>query len=127
MRKFESDGTPKFGVAHYILDERRVPVYEPDMHKWCDWHYHGPDRQVGLDTVGDIIVSTVFYGMALQFGPKVPLFFQTVLFRGEQASNRLEWDTWENAEKGHAFVLEKVRRFMEEAGEISDQLLLALI
>lgn len=95
----------------YILVDHE-PVVEPDLFKWAKW-YEGADCYVALTKLDKAEVSTVFLGLDHDFtkaGP--PLLFETRVFvgcRGELAGYTRRYSTWEEAEKGHSAVVERVR------------------
>ena len=69
-----------------VLDEDDNVVYEPDVRKWFQWFSENYDQRchVARTVVNDVIVSTLFLGVANPFhGP-----FETMCF----ASNDGVWD-----------------------------------
>lgn len=66
-------------------------------------------RIVAQDHVGDVLVSTVFLGIDHQWGDGPPLLFETIVFGGPHDQAQERYSTWEEAEKGHAAMLAKVR------------------
>jgi hypothetical protein len=70
------------------------------------------ERRVASTHVGEVWVSTVFlsYDHNLPgFGP--PILFETMVFGGEHDQEMDRYETWEQAEAGHA---EWVRRLEQE-------------
>lgn len=94
----------------YILDGHR-PVLEPDPIKWA-LGMRRVDRRVAQDVVGDVRVSTVFLGIDHRFldtkGP--PLVFETMVFGGPLDQEQLRYSTWEEAERGHAAMVDRATK-----------------
>ncbi len=66
-------------------------------------------RSVARDEIADVCVSTVFLGLDHQWGDGPPLIFETMVFGGEHDECQWRYSTWEEAEAGHANVVELVR------------------
>lgn len=75
---------------HYILDQHKVVIPEPDAIKWAEWmngSWYGEDaenhpRYVKKTDVGDMTVSTVFLGLDYNhFAQGDPIVFETMVFR----------------------------------------------
>lgn len=49
-----------------------------------------------------ILVSTVFLGLNMRFGPGDPLLFETMIFNGPLEGEQNRWCSWVEAETGHA-------------------------
>ena len=103
-------------IKYYILDGKTVRP-EPDLLKWAE-AFETADRLVRLDRatvrvagkpVVFVDVSTVFLGFDHQIGEGPPLLFETMVFGGplDQESDRCS--TWEDAEKMHEKMMERVR------------------
>ncbi len=92
----------------YILDGH-TPVLCHDIEKWGMWMML--DRaQVGETTVGEMWVSTVFLGIDhgfMHIGP--PVLFETMVFLGHESISCDRYCTWEEAEAGHAKVVQTAR------------------
>jgi len=92
---------------HYILkDKKAVPV---DLITWAKW-FETADLHVAMDEIGDVRISTVFLGLDHQFGDGPPLLFETLVFGGKLDDEMDRYTTWEEAEKGHAEMVIKVRQ-----------------
>lgn len=94
---------------HYVLDGK-TPVLEPDLLKWARMFEDSSGRRVAQDMIGDVRVSTVFLGLDHNFddeGP--PLLFETMVFGGSLDEETERYATWEQAEAGHAAMIERVR------------------
>ena len=94
----------------YTLDGK-TPVPTDDVMEWAKMFKNTDNRRVAWDEVGDARISTVFLGLDHSFGEGSPLLFETMVF-----TNQLEWDgycerycTWEEAETGHARILQLVK------------------
>ena len=59
--------------------------------------------------VGNIEISTVFLGLDHSFGGKKPLLFETMIFGGKLDQEQERYTTWEQAEKGHKGMVNKVK------------------
>lgn len=99
----------------YTLDGK-TPVAEPDSSKWADW-WLKDKRSVrqGYMTVGvgveatEVHVSTVFLGMDCALGEGPPMLFETMVFYGPLDQKQERCSTWDEAEKMHDLVCERVR------------------
>lgn len=95
----------------YIL-RGRTPVPEDDTLKWARWFEdHDEERIVARDLVGDTLVSTVFLGVDHAHAGGPPVLFETMVFSGDSLENAMwRYRTYDEAEAGHAAVLEEARR-----------------
>jgi len=94
--------------GRYILDGRTL-VPEPDLLKWSEW-FKSADRRVAQTVVGDSMVSTVFIGLDHSFSLKgPPVLFETLVFGGPLADEMDRYSTWDEAEAGHASMVERVK------------------
>jgi hypothetical protein len=91
---------------HYILDGR-TPV-PTDMMTWAKW-FETADRTVSKTQIGEWEVSTVFLGLDHAFGDGPPLLFETLVFGGPLDSNMVRYSTWDQAEAGHAEMVNRVK------------------
>jgi hypothetical protein len=74
----------RFGLTHYILDERGEPV-ETDLYTWAAW-FEDPSNRVlahDRDESGgrDILVSTIFLGIDHGYGGGPPLLWETMVLK----------------------------------------------
>jgi hypothetical protein len=97
---------------------RRPPLYfllEGHRHRtvpFQQWHLQSIDmRRVAEDTVDGVWISTVFTGLNTNL-LGTPMVFETMVFTDEdvEAMPRISYPTWEDAEAGHAVMVELVRR-----------------
>lgn len=93
---------------HYILDGHETVAC--DLLTWGRWLQENDEvRIVKKDTVGESLVSTVFLGLNHSFGEGPPLLFETLVFKGPLADEMDRYSTWEEAERGHATMVERVQ------------------
>jgi len=92
---------------HYILDGR-TPV-PTDMMTWAKW-FETADRTVSKTQIGEWEVSTVFLGLDHAFDDgRPPLLFETLVFGGPLDGNMVRYSTWDQAEAGHAEMVNRVK------------------
>ena len=94
-------------MKHYILDGHEV--VETDLATAAGWRAVA-DRTVAKTRVGEVEVSTVFLQFDHNFsdeGP--PVLFETMVFGGEHDELQERYCTWDEAEAGHARVVEMVK------------------
>ena len=92
----------------YILKDG-VPVQEPDLMTWAQWLEDADnDRQIEITMIGDVRVSTVFLGLDHSFGVGPPLLYETLVFDGEHDGDQDRYSTLEEAQAGHARMVEMV-------------------
>ncbi len=95
--------------GEYILDGHK-PVIENDLMKWGAW-FETADRRVVKTTLSkDVEVSTVFLGLDHSFGKGPPILFETMVFGGKFDQEMDRYSTWEEAEKGHKQMVEKITK-----------------
>lgn len=101
---------------HYILDGHKTVAC--DLLTWARWlDENNESRIVKKDTVGKSRVSTVFLGLDHSFGDGPPLLFETLVFEGPLEDEMDRYSTWEEAERGHAVMVERVMRAASRDGE----------
>ena len=91
---------------HYILQDKKA--MSVDLLAWAKW-LETADRHVAKDEIGDVRISTVFLGLNHQWGDGPPLLFETLVFGGKFNDEMDRYSTWEEAKKGHAEMVERVR------------------
>ena len=97
-----------------ILDGHEVVVCD----NFKDWSRRntGADRTVAKTDVGGAHVSTVFLGCDYSFGEAPPLWFETMVFGDSPlADEQVHYTTWDEAEAGHAAMVERVKAAAMEA------------
>jgi hypothetical protein len=110
------DHNPMLGIYY---DRKGQQI---DIHEWGRLR-HGSDEtacdeyvRIGLDVwppldpdaaAGPLVsVSTVWLGINHRWGPGPPLIFETMIFGGEHDQGCMRYATEEQAEAGHARVME---------------------
>ena len=91
----------------YILRDK-TPILEPDLLACGRWF--GENRAVARTVIKDTTISTVFLGIDHSFsddGP--PILFETLVFGGPLNDEQARYATWDEAEKGHATIVERVK------------------
>jgi len=95
---------------NYIL-KGKTPVECEDILEWGQW-IETANRRVAFTVVGTFRVSTVFLGLDHNFhdnGP--PQLFESMAFSSGGWTDEImdRYSTWEEAERGHADMVESVR------------------
>jgi len=93
--------------GRYIL-KRHEAVLCDDLLEWATAFEDGKSRIVCRTTIGDSDVSTVFLALDHQWGDGPPLLFETMVFGGPLDQEQERYATWEEAEAGHASMVERV-------------------
>lgn len=91
----------------YIL-EGKTAVRCDDLMSWANW-FEKSERSVAITKIGATKISTVFLGLDHSFGRGQPLLFETMVFGGPMDQHLERYSTWEEAESGHASIVEKVK------------------
>jgi len=91
---------------NYILNGK-MPVSCDDLMTWAKW-FETADRHVAKTNIGDVKISTVFLGLNHNWGSGPPLLFETMVFGGELDGEQERYSTWDEAEKGHKRMVERV-------------------
>jgi len=97
-------------MRYFILDEDKNLV-ECDVLDWAEWSRDIANRRVGITKVGDLLISTVFLGMAHTIYPnnREGDFFETMVFRNEKEIICYRYDTYNEARRGHRKWIRKLR------------------
>lgn len=91
----------------YILRGREVvPV---SLMEWAAWFATATERHLAKTDVAGAHVSTVFLGINHSFGGGPPLLFETMVFGGPLDGEQERYSTFDEAEAGHAAMVEKVK------------------
>jgi hypothetical protein len=94
----------------YIMTEDGTVRPEPDLFKWAMW-FEKAKRHIGDDKIGDVRVSTVFLGVDHNFDfHGAPVLFETMIFGGIYNQEMERYCTKDEALKGHAEWVEKVKK-----------------
>jgi hypothetical protein len=98
----------KTGLDFYTLDDHGDP-HRADLGKWAEW-MSNYDRQIGLDMIGSVGVSTVYIGHDMSlFGDGPPLLFETMIFGGARDREQFRYATLAQAKAGHAAIVAELR------------------
>lgn len=104
---------------HYILDGHTPKPC--DLMTWARW-FETAERHVAKTDVGPYWVSTVFLGTDHRWGEGPPLLFETMVFWKKSSAyptrangavddfGQERYSTWDEAEAGHALMVETVRK-----------------
>lgn len=65
------------------------------------------ERHVAVHRAGRLFVSTVFLGLDHNFGWQPPQWFETMAFIGGESIEMDRYETWEQAEAGHAAMVKR--------------------
>lgn len=78
--------------------------------EWVQWYENSDDDCViGVETVGDAEVSTVFIGIDCGLDPEPPRPYETKVFGGPCDQRRWHYSTRDEAEAGHLAAIAFVR------------------
>jgi hypothetical protein len=99
--------------GQYILDSNGEPIETNDLLEWGRW-MQVCNRQVAVDQVGDAKVSTVFLGLDHSFGDGLPVLWETMVFGGKLDGEQDRYTSREDAVKGHAAILQRVKEAADE-------------
>lgn len=91
---------------YYILKDK--VTIETDLLTWAKWFEHA-DRQLAIDVINDVTISTVFIGTNMQYGDGPPLLFETMIFGGINDEFTQRYSTYEEAMAGHANALAMIK------------------
>lgn len=105
---------------HYILIDR-VP-FAVDPMTWAKFFEDTNNRRVAEDRIGKITVSTVFLGLDHNYhGRGDPILFETMVFGGALHHDTTRYQTWAQAEAGHAEIVTQVRIAQAKIKSIADK------
>lgn len=82
---------------------------EVSVRQWMDVGQHGPDDNLAVDHIGEVVVKTFWYGLVFEVdgGPRI---FETFVYGGAFVGCRWTYRTVEEARRGHAMVVAHLRR-----------------
>jgi hypothetical protein len=93
---------------HYIPGpDGKTPV-ETDLMTWAKWMESRQNMHLGDDTIEGVRISTVFLGLYHSFGGNVPVLWETMVFGGDLDQEQERYSSWQEAERGHKEMVEKV-------------------
>lgn len=104
---------------YYKLDANHNVIRCADVMEWGRWFEDHDARRVGDTTVGAKRVSTVFLGLNHNFGESDDLIiFETMVFDADgQEEDCTRYRTWDEAARGHAEVVAKLREAAQSVGD----------
>jgi hypothetical protein len=90
-----------------LVDRKVVPAKPIEVEQLLADH---PSRLVGefKATSSGVRVSTVFLGINHGFADETSLWFETMVFGGDLDGEQDRYETWEEAEVGHAAMVARV-------------------
>lgn len=95
-------------AGRYVLRGHDAVECE-DLIEWAQW-LEKAERHVADDSIGDVRVSTVFLALDHRFaGGGPPLLFETMIFGGPRDGEMRRYNTWGQAEAGHAATLKSLQ------------------
>ena len=95
----------------YILNGHE-PVIEKDLATWSMFFQDIDKRRVAfskIDSVEEIVVSTVFLASDHNFGEGPPLLFETLVTGGDTDGEIYRCSTWEQAEQQHKDIVKEIK------------------
>jgi len=101
----------------YILDGT-TPVPSRDVEEWCSWMGTNNDkREVKKEHIGDVLVSTVFTGIDLNwYRDGLPVLFETMAFSHDKSPwNRQifgRYSSWDDAVEGHKCAVQEISSYL---------------
>ena len=101
-----------YRIDRYTLNEHE-PILCEDLATWTAW-METPQRLVRDTQLVDaahnrVRVCTAFLGIDVNFGDGEAILFETVIFGGPCDWELYRYCTWEEAEQGHAAIVERCR------------------
>jgi len=105
--------SPHIRVSRFVLDDGQGPVPCDDLVTWKAW-METPGRWVQDTLVSDpaenqVRICTVFLGIDVGFGVGEPILFETMVLGGMCDRELYRYCTWDEAQAGHAAILERVK------------------
>ena len=94
--------------GRYILEGHNAVLCD-DLRAWARWLEGKDARRVKHTKFGKVNVSTVFLGIDHSFGGATPMLFETMVFGGPLDQEQDRYSNWEDAEKGHDAMVERVK------------------
>jgi hypothetical protein len=95
-------------VNQYYILNGQTPIPCIDVSTFSRW-FENADRQVCVDIIDGVRVSTVFLGLDHRWSEGPPLLFETMIFGGEHDQYQNRYSTWAEAVEGHAKALALVK------------------
>ena len=99
-------------TKRYILEGREVrEVSEAAWYEWMAGDFGR--RRIAVTELNDAVVSTVFLPMDHGFDGDPPILFETLVFGGPLDGELERYRTSEEAERGHAAMVERVKAALD--------------
>ncbi len=86
----------------------KKPVPDETNGKWMSNPENTKFRVVGVTETKKSTISTVFLGLNHSFINEQPIFFETLVLSGPLKGEVIRYQTWNQAEKGHKEMVERV-------------------
>jgi hypothetical protein len=97
-------------VNKYVLDGDGNAVPCDDVKAWAAWlERNNKDRQIAVDEIDGVTVSTVFIGLDQGGGEGPPILWETMVFGREHADYQKRYSSRDDALAGHAQALATVK------------------
>lgn len=96
-----------FSAGYYTLDGREPK--RVSMREWAPWFEAANRRVARTNITPKISVSTIFLGLDHSFGAGPPILFETMVFGGALDRETARYSTYDEAEAGHAAMVERVK------------------
>ena len=103
--------------GEYMLDTNGNPVEAPDALTWGKW-MQTANRHVAVDEIGPSKVSTVFLGLDHSCVAGDPVLWETMVFGGPLDGEQDRYTSRDDAVKGHATFVERVKAASTEETKI---------
>jgi hypothetical protein len=97
----------------YYLDGK-IPKRGVTIEIYKDYEEHPEKKRIARTQIGDVVVSTVFLMIDHGFLDETPILFETMIFGGEYNDFQERYETWEEAEEGHALAVKLVKEAINE-------------
>lgn len=95
---------------YYILEGHDVKPC--DLMTWARW-FRSANRVIGYTETKNGNVSTVCFGLNLQFGDGPALLFETLVSGGPEDGDTKHYSTYEQAVRGHNKMVAKIGKCNE--------------
>lgn len=94
-------------MKFWIFEDMRLKRVESI--EWTRW-MENADRRIHVTSVGNVEISTVFWGgVSLDFDEDPPRLFETMIFGGSLDESTWRYRTLGEAKQGHYDAVEKVK------------------
>lgn len=99
--------------GRYILNDEGDPEPCEDLMTWARFMENQDARRIALDTVGEVMISTVFLGLDHNFANFAgvvggAILFETMIFNGPHDQEQQRYHTRLEALQGHLEMLARV-------------------